>query len=1422
MSIRWQNGFQMQVRDNFTLRATVLEPPNLIQFDGDSYAAYAAFNNSPTNFLDYFPGNAGLRFDATTGFLPGGVSNTSTVPQISWVRQVSTLNTTLADDAVAPKVASDSSGNLYYAYTTSGTVAGQTNTGGVDIAVAKINPSGDVQWAVQSSLFNTTSNDSSPYIFTGSNGTSYAAYQTSGTVSGKTRTSTGTNADIVVFAIDASGTHLWTLQDSTFNAAQNALPSLVLDVTQTHLFLVWASNGTLAGNGPSRNNTFSTTIAKIRLSDQTVVWVKRSDGWATNTNDNLNQPCVAIDPSGNLYVAYSGGGTGTIIGGTSANNTDTIVFKTDPDGNMIWARQPTGYNTSGNDYVSGIGAVYGNHFYFTGDSGTGKISLDGVYVSKGGSAIIDRDGYSHEGYVSGTNIGLRQFATDYSSVYSIVYNQTSGLTPNTSGTESNIRTLVDSNYNVYLVYNTQGSVYQGGSNTGSTDLVVAKFDLGGQSNIAHTFINGIHSELYVSTPRAVQKYTIRAEGTTNSGWAPNTWFLVGSSNQLQWEILDYRADMSFTSNETKRFTLRAPSRPYNYYRIVVRRVGTDAGSGNRNRLRIGGVRLFTPTTVPRGTKYNMLLGPRNTSASSTNSGSSIANANDYSDSTVWQSGAAYNAMTGIATSGSTQNQGFQEYILSQGSLSPLNYLPGPSFYRADVDSSGNSYIFYQVNTAVGEQLTGGNDIIVAKYSRTGTLIWRKQNSTFNSSGNESELCLAVGPDNCVVIAYNSTGSIANITNSGSLALAKFDVDGNVMWVRKNFGTNLVGSSGFFRIDRNNDVILAFRVTSAVSGGTHAGSNDIALMKLASADGATVWLKQQTTWNTSTDETQPIVATDSTNNIYVAFATNGTVPGAGNTNSGSYDAVLTKFDSSGTLLWARQSSEWNTANSDSTVYVVVDSFDNPILGFQTGTIGQGHVIRLNPSNGAALPTMYTSTLAAFGPSTLTSLHAWYDAADPLATGTAPANGTTIDTWYDKSGNGRNASLWSGATAPVFRTSQINSLPAIAFSTSALVTGADTANYPFDVFAVFRPSTSATAMNLLGIGSLTEDNFSGINKNAANYEQGSSGGSRYFASSTNPASGITNPILFEWSGSNTNWFIRQYATTVATNTTYSWSNAPNDAFVLGLANPSAVTPNYFNGTFAEVLYYNTQLNTDQRQLVEGYLATKWGMRTNLPATHPYRNTNNITPSLTDLGALYIDRFNNYYMPTAGHANQIASYRSTGTVRHTWNWSWGSGYGANSAATVDRDGNTYQMCWARENIGNGMNINNDGSLGQIGYLKRSQLIGPNAQDTEVIASWAQYDTEESNLLTSYSVRAGSNLQSNAPTSWYLFGSPNGSSWDYIERRTGQTFNSLEEKTYALDPLPTSSYRYYRFAVDSTPISTTRVSLNQLNLFGQRTHMY
>jgi hypothetical protein len=50
-------------------------------------------------------------------------------------------------------------------------------------------------------------------------------------------------------------------------------------------------------------------------------------------------------------------------------------------------------------------------------------------------------------------------------------------------------------------------------------------------------------------------------------------------------------------------------------------------------------------------------------------------------------------------------------------------------------------------------------------------------------------------------------------------------------------------------------------------------------------------------------------------------------------------------------------------------------------------------------------------------------------------------------------------------------------------------------------------------------------------------------------------------------------------------------------------SIYTTDIFNGNISEILLVSRAVNTAENQQIEGYLAWKWGLQSNLPANHPY---------------------------------------------------------------------------------------------------------------------------------------------------------------------------------------------------------------------------
>lgn len=64
----------------------------------------------------------------------------------------------------------------------------------------------------------------------------------------------------------------------------------------------------------------------------------------------------------------------------------------------------------------------------------------------------------------------------------------------------------------------------------------------------------------------------------------------------------------------------------------------------------------------------------------------------------------------------------------------------------------------------------------------------------------------------------------------------------------------------------------------------------------------------------------------------------------------------------------------------------------------------------------------------------------------------------------------------------------------------------------------------------------------------------------------------------------------------------TNAPTFTLQIGASGNNGLV---FSGDYCELIIFNSLLSTQNEQLVEGYLAWKWGLQSSLPNDHPYKN-------------------------------------------------------------------------------------------------------------------------------------------------------------------------------------------------------------------------
>ncbi len=240
---------------------------------------------------------------------------------------------------------------------------------------------------------------------------------------------------------------------------------------------------------------------------------------------------------------------------------------------------------------------------------------------------------------------------------------------------------------------------------------------------------------------------------------------------------------------------------------------------------------------------------------------------------------------------------------------------------------------------------------------------------------------------------------------------------------------------------------------------------------------------------------------------------------------------------------------------------------------------------------------------FTPKSISGLQLWIDANDSTTLFTdlacmdgSPANNASIKCWKDKSGNTNNA---IGINAPIYKTNSMNGKAIIRFDGQNLLVGTSLLNSintgNVTVFIVAKNSDIGNSV-LVGVPDISEVRFNihlpwsdeniywdfgymvgGGGGRIFNYWGGYEGTTYVWTFNAAYGSGV---------GSQNIW---RNGTRIQSNTT---SKNPSYGTTYGLS-LGGKTGAYFSGDLAEITIYNTALSDTERQNIETYLKTKWGI-------------------------------------------------------------------------------------------------------------------------------------------------------------------------------------------------------------------------------------
>jgi hypothetical protein len=260
-----------------------------------------------------------------------------------------------------------------------------------------------------------------------------------------------------------------------------------------------------------------------------------------------------------------------------------------------------------------------------------------------------------------------------------------------------------------------------------------------------------------------------------------------------------------------------------------------------------------------------------------------------------------------------------------------------------------------------------------------------------------------------------------------------------------------------------------------------------------------------------------------------------------------------------------------------------------------------------STGSSWVALSTSEAKPWEPSELSQIIGWYDASDAS---TITEAGGFVSAWQDKSGLDNHLTQSDANAQPQTETESINQLNAIDFDHTGTYDALETSNNPFganisDAMIIFTATATDTSLK-------TQFSLSG-NADAASRWQTHinrpSGETLFDVGGTNEGVGTRLTVPTDYSTGDNILMAFYVSTTESKQEVYSAGNllSPTSTgravstagnILIGSTSNEGSSINY-----GEVIILNGTVSSDERQLLEGYLANKWGLKSLFQEDHPF---------------------------------------------------------------------------------------------------------------------------------------------------------------------------------------------------------------------------